>query len=49
MVLISIVRKNKRKNDILNELNIKTKYVVSMVARINRHKDYQTFIDAAKK
>lgn len=42
-------KKIKEKNDILNELNIKTRYVVSMVARINRHKDYQTFIDAAKK
>lgn len=38
----------REKNEILQELNIKTRYVISMVARINRHKDYQTFINAAK-
>ena len=44
-------RKNKLKSRdvILKELDIKTKYVISMVARVNKHKDYQTFIDAARK
>ncbi len=44
-------RKNnlKSRDVILNELNIETKFVVSMIARINKHKDYQTFINAAKK
>ena len=30
-------------------LSLKTPFMVSMAARINRHKDYQTYIDAAKK
>lgn len=38
----------REKSEFLQELNIHTKYVISMVARINKHKDYQTFIDAAK-
>lgn len=36
------------KSIILKQLNITTKYVISMAARINRHKDFQTYIDAAK-
>ncbi len=35
---------NKKKK----ELNITTPYVVSMIARVDKNKDYQTFIDCAK-
>lgn len=36
-------------DQVKNDLSLKTPFMVSMAARINRHKDYQTYIDAAKK
>ena len=36
-------------DQVRRDLSLTTPFMVSMAARINRHKDYQTYIDAAKK
>lgn len=43
------IEKLTAKDIVLKNLGITTKYVISMAARFNLHKDYQTYIDAAKK
>lgn len=41
--------KNLKGNKVKDELSIKTRFVVSMIARMQNNKDFSTFIKAAKK